>query len=501
MADFFKQKRQKLMTRKIIKLSNLVLLLLFLLTLSCQTFASKNYRLNHSINSSELNANIGVKIVSLTNNKTIFAHNSKRLFMPASALKLFTTAAALHYLGPSFRFKSEIYTSSVSEDGKDLKNIYLKGYGDPSFSENDLSQIVARLSQMGVQKITGNIVVDSSYFDNMPWGKGWMWDDLIHGYSAPISAVNLNNNRIVLRATPGFFIKSGAKIAFWPNSQYFTIKNSSQTVAMGENSLKFVLNEPKKVADWPVADFLGLKKSTSIEVLGNILPSSAAKYKSYAVFDSSYFVGFLLKEKLQQANIKFDGDIKKAATPKKPATLLIKHESKPLYEIINNINKYSNNHATDCLVKAIGAYLNPNEPGSFAGGAAGIIKFLGEQVIIPKEEINIFDGSGASRYSLVSANSLVKLLQYVHNNFEIGPEFIASLPIAGVDGSLSERMTEEPLYKRIRAKTGTMTSVSTLAGFLTTKNDTYAFAILINNSTNNQKQLYVLQEKILTSIL
>ncbi|MDA0713511.1 MAG: D-alanyl-D-alanine carboxypeptidase/D-alanyl-D-alanine-endopeptidase [bacterium] len=475
--------------------TQLITAILFSLTLvNCQVtkssksatptkaLSSLTNRIDELVKSYGNKAKIGVQITDLKDNQVIYEHNEHQQFTPASVLKLYTTAAALFYLGPSFRFKTVIYGDNIKNN--QMQNLYIKAGGDPNFSADNVNKIVSVLKQRGVKLIIKNIIIDESIFDDIHWGNGWMWNDMINGYSAPVSALNIEHNRIAVFAWPGEKAGDLTFITTEPYTNFIEIKNSSKTLKENERgNISFSLSssDNKNKTD---AIRHGLKFNQTIYVSGGIASNKKYQYETFALDDSFAFLSYYLKEQLKKNGIKFTGKIISGDIPKS-ANEIDTITSKALNESLLDFVKFSNNHAAETLLKTIG--LNQDgAPGTFKNGLNAIKNFLKQDVKLDTHGLIIADGSGLSRYSLTSPNQLTDLLAYMWHNFKMGPEFISALPIAGEDGTINGTWKGSSLKGNIRAKSGTMSNICSLAGYLNSgENNNYAFTFLINGSTQN----------------
>jgi D-alanyl-D-alanine carboxypeptidase/D-alanyl-D-alanine-endopeptidase (penicillin-binding protein 4) len=266
-------------------------------------------------------------------------------------------------------------------------------------------------------------------------------------------------------------------------------------IATGKNNISYNIK-----SQIPNNKNEGLNIDDEIIFAGQMNPSSDDNYNLFAVSDPSLFLGTFFKEALNDQGIKFSGDIKRKKTPGN-SKLLAMHTSQSLAESLIDYTKISNNLAHDSLIKAIAHYSNPNEkPASFEDGLKLVHKFLKEEVKIKTHNIITADGSGLSRYNLVTPSQMMAILMYASNQFLWGAEFIASLPIGGEDGTLGSRFVNNGLKGQIRAKTGSMSGVNNLVGFANIDKEKLAFVIMINGFVGSVSKYSLLQENILSSI-
>jgi PBP4 family serine-type D-alanyl-D-alanine carboxypeptidase len=347
---------------------------------------------------------------------------------------------------------------------------------------------MAELKQLGIRKVTGDIIVDASIFDDVPYGSGWMVSDLNEGYSAPVSGISVDHNRMVFGFFPGATSHSPAHITIFPDTNYFTIQNHART-SNGKTSHGIKLSLASKE---------GIKKGSHVLVEGRMPLASPVKYDSLAIHNPPEFAAQLMKEQLKKNGIAFQGKLRKDKMSS-TAKLVTHHYSPPLSEMIIDFAKMSNNHATETLLKTIGA-VHSGEPGRFETGILAVRHFLENVVGVSLTGMVAADGSGLSRYNQVSAKQMTDLLAYMWNSFHIGPEFVTCLAIFGEDGTL-KRSKEASLNGNVRAKTGSMRNLHSLAGYLhLDSGDVVAFAVLTHGSSNNPQSQKRVIEEILTTV-
>lgn len=452
------------------------------------------------INATDPNVNIGVRIHSLSSNKVIFEKNADRHFIPGSTLKLVTLAAALYYLGPYYRFTTKVLTDSLVDNHGAIGNLYLQGSGDPSLMDYDLMALAQELSQRGIKKITGDILVDDQIFDDVIWGRGAMWDDRDNGYAAPICGLNLNNNRILIKTVPGLRSGAQAPAIVQPNTKFVEVVSRASTLDSGRNVSVSVERGKNREEDWPTSAIDGLHKGDKIFINGQLSKNSDPHYSKLAVNDPGLLAATLLKEQLEHLGIKVSGNVGHKAIPANPVSLA-SHVSRSLAEALIDFTKVSNNIANDALVKTIAAQ-SGIKPATFAAGLKLIKDFLQKEVGIDANSLIAADGAGLSRYSLITPEQMVKILNYAANHFLMGPEFMAALPIGGEDGALRTRLSMDKMRGQIRAKTGTLTGLSSIAGFLTDEDgERFTFAIMINGFVGSAAKYISLQDQILAALL
>jgi D-alanyl-D-alanine carboxypeptidase/D-alanyl-D-alanine-endopeptidase (penicillin-binding protein 4) len=438
----------------------------------------------------------GVSAKSIGKNKSLVNWNGDYPFVPASNMKLLTTAVALIRLGPDYRFNTSLLSDAPIINGVLKGNLVLRGVGDPTISDkfHKNSAIVfddwaEQLKKRGISEIEGDIVGDDDLFDDNDVGKGWTWEDDLFYYSARISALSYNDNCIDVVVAPAANSGDPAIISMKPHTSYVYIDNHVITKSVGQKS-----------------DFHGRRNRTtsSIELMGSIEKGVAPYRFKLSVANPTLFTVTVLKEVLEQRGIKVRGypiDIDEITTDKPDydqLRILASYQSVPLSMIVKFINKESQNLYAELAFRTLGAKF---EGRGSTENAVKVIRQTLELMGIKGDSLHINDGSGLSRLNLVSPNQIVSLLDYMsHHPFF--NEFYAALPIAGRDGTLAGRMNNTGMTDRMRAKTGTLTHVSALSGYLCTGNDELvAFSILGNNILSPAAEVRALQEDLCQQIL
>lgn len=424
------------------------------------TFIQKN--LDRIVDEADRNVHIGVKVYSIKTGHCLYEKNADKLFVPASSLKLFTAGAALSILGPEYQFKTEFLTDG-SLKGEVLEgNLFLRGAGDPSFALNDLEKMVRVLCMEKMTKINGEIVMDHFAYDDVSKGPGWMWDD-IHGFSfAPMSALTINHSCLDIWVKPADTIALAPKVFSFPKTSFVSVKNYAITDELAERlSIERDLKTNNNI----------------IEIKGEIGLKSGVKSFRVPLENPPLFTGSLLQYFLKKANIQAVESIKENRAPSSASTLT-SHDSPSVSILLHPLLKNSDNLYADNLFKKVGQVYSKGQ-GNWKNGSQAVRTFLEKEVGLDVSEMVILDGSGLSRYNLVSPEHFVTYLTWVYNSFSFGPELLAALPIAGRDGCLKNRFGGNQLS--IRAKSGTMTGITSLCGYVMTQDrEILAVAILIN---------------------
>lgn len=414
----------------------------------------------------------GISIRSADHGKLLYEHNGEIRMQPASILKMFTAAASLSVLGEDYRFTTEVLTTGKIAGGTLSGDLYLKGKGDPTLLPADFAEIAKKLKKKGISKIDGDIITDDSWYDDVRYSEDLSWNDEHQYYGAQISALTASPNldydagTVIVSISPG---KKGtaAKISLEPDTDFVTVVNETKTI------------EPKGKQDIQIKREHG---TNAIVVKGSIPADSQLVREWVAVWNPAQYAGTLFKKALEDQGIEIVGKIKngKAADA---MPVLIFHKSIPLADLMIPFMKLSNNGHAEVLVKEIGKAVHGD--GSWDKGIEGMMDEL-ESIGVDTSKIILRDGSGLSHANLVPANEITKILYEVQGE-EWFPVFKNSLPVAGakdrmVGGTMRNRLKEEAKFVTVQAKTGSLTGVSTLAGYVEKPGgETLIFTIMLNN--------------------
>ncbi len=441
--------------------------------------------IDYLVNDANLqNAHLGLFIESLSEQKILYALNEYKLFIPASNMKLFTTAAAFDLLGEDFRFKTTFkMTGWIS--GDTLKgNLIVRGGGDPTFSGrfyNGCTLCVFNawcdsLRERGIRVIEGDILADNSYFDGPALGEGWDWDDLPYWYAAESSALSLNDNCVDL-------IVSAADTTGVP-----VIVKTDPCVKGVEIVNNAVTGAKDSVANIRINRDLG---DNTIIVSGQLPLFGRPIRRSVTVHDPEQFFINALTEVFKDNHIQILG--KEQDVLKDSVSLLFDFYSPPLRQIVNVVNKRSQNFYAEQLLRVMGAFIV--QDGSFEGGARVVQNWV-KTIGIDDDDFIMVDGSGLSRKNFITPKTISRLLEFMSAR-QYFLQFYNSLPVSGVDGTLKYRMIDTPAANHVHAKTGSMSHVKNLSGYLRGKDGKlYLFVILTNNFSVPSSYISNFQDRI-----
>lgn len=383
--------------------------------------------------------------------QTVYRLNDEAAMIPASLSKLATLGAALKTLQPGYKFQTQLAADAKLENGVLRGPIYLVGGGDPSFVSENMWFLVNELTRAGVSEIAGDIVVDDSRFDQIRFGDDRQEERVDRAYDAPVGAMSFNWNSVNVYFRPGEKVGAPLKVFADVASSYIKVKNTTRTVESGKGKN---LNVERVRQSNAIGDLVIAGGTMAIDQPEVVI------YKNISQPD--IWAGYGLAEFVAQRGIKFSGVVRAGLKPK-TARALATSESKPLSQIVADMAKWSNNYVAEMLVKALAAE-SGEQPATMATGLVQVRKFL--QNIGFKQDQFIFENAaGFTRKNRFSAKQLGLLLEHVRQDFSFFPEYLAALPIAGVDGTLRKRMLESPARRWVRAKTGLLNGVVGLAGY------------------------------------
>ncbi len=442
---------------------NILFILLFLIVcLPTSALTKTNYQSKlRSLVPPEARGNgkLGVYVKSLNTGRVLFEYNPNKNFIPASNNKVISSYAALSLLGKNFRFKTEFYKGGELSNGTLFGGLYVKAYGDPSITTDDLIKIIRDLKKKGIKRIKGDIYFDDTYFDNVNYAKGWKKAWRGDYYCPPIDAFSLNYNTIDVTVSPRKRWDSPI-VEITPAAYIPNIKNTAQS---SKYKSQLIVSQNSS--------------GEEIFIKGKInVKSRPQKYTISVMKPVSYF-GLVFRNLLVLEGIEFDGQIIRKKTPAW-ATVFYTHKSKPLHEIVNDFNKDSVNIIGEAIVKTLGAkYVGT--PGTWENGSYVITKFLKDSGI--GDNISIADGSGLSRYNRVSPKELAMILSKAYNKSDFSYEYMSSLPVAGIDGTLKKRFRRSKIKGKVAAKTGYLNGVRALSGYVFAKDGNVLVFSVISN--------------------
>jgi D-alanyl-D-alanine carboxypeptidase/D-alanyl-D-alanine-endopeptidase (penicillin-binding protein 4) len=429
-------------------------------------------------------ARVGVCVRSVSDGDVVFAQSADQLFNPASNMKLLTTAAALHYLGPSYVFRTEIRRDPELDAGVVRGNLYVRGHGDPTLTTESMFGLVNEVALAGIRRVEGDLVIDDTFFDQVREGPGWEEETGDPAYAAPIGAFSVNFNTFVLRVLPGSRPGAPAVVRAWPDIDMIDVRVEARTRGPRTRTRLWVGTEASR------------PDRIEVVVRGAVASDLVrGRLVRRRVHDPSRFAGAMMKRMLELRGIDVKGRLRIAPMPETPTAAVATHYSPHLGEIISLLNKYSNNFMAEQILKTLGAEL-VGAPGSWENGTLVIERFL-EQLGVTDSAYVLGNGSGLNDVNRVTPELITEVLIRMYQRFDVRPEFVASLAVAGLSGTIGRRFSDTPAVSRLRAKTGSLTGVSTLSGYVVTRDDrVLAFSVMMNGYEGSARAMWKLQDEI-----
>jgi len=408
------------------------------------------------------NSQVGVRVTRLRDGKVLFERGSDLSLQPASTLKLLTAAAALRTLGPEFTFKTRFMTSARLEGGILHGDLIVRGEGAPDLTGERLWYAARALARLGLREVRGNLVADESYFDAQRRPAGWPAPEIDRAYNAPVGALSFNFNVVSVEVRPGDAVGAPPQARLSPLGAGLDLVNASTTSASRSDLRVQVRRHNGR-------DQMVLR--------GAIRLKSPPLTLHRSLEDPAIYALGALRELMAREGVRVTGGLESGTAPE-AARELYALDSQPLSQTLFMMNKMSNNMMAESIIKTLGA-LDAGPPGTTAAGLKVVRRFL-DEIGVDTGAVRLADGSGLSRDNHLPASALARVLEEMPRRFGMWPEFLASMPIGGVDGTLDDRMRGD-LARRVRAKTGRVAGVATLAGYASNEDgDTLAFAVFVN---------------------
>lgn len=430
-----------------------------------------------------------------TSGRLLLKHNHDQLVRPASNIKLLTSAAVLDALGEEYSYKTFLYGVGTREGDAWKGDIVVRGSGDPSISGtyyggdrfHVFEKFYAKLDSMGIRRISGNLIGNDSFFDQQPYPKGWSWDDLSFYYGVEISALSFNNNAVDLQ------VFGDGKIGSTPEIQWFPFDT---------DYVEFVNEQTIVPPNLEYDEYYRRVLGTNTIVLRSKIPQHYYEEESLSVMNASLFFLDTFKKYLEDGGIEVGGRVFTDEQPRNWGggryTVLAVHESVPLKKLLIQVNRESDNFYTEMLLKTAAAE-SFDAQGSTELGIS-LVKEFAHGMELDTTRIEMTDGSGMSPATLVSTGDISRLLVKMQHHPAFGT-YRNSLAIGGINGSLENRFGGTALINRVRAKTGYVSGVRSLSGYIESSSDRrLIFSIATNHYTDKTSYIDALHDSILKLI-
>ncbi|MDQ2681103.1 MAG: D-alanyl-D-alanine carboxypeptidase/D-alanyl-D-alanine-endopeptidase [Candidatus Eremiobacteraeota bacterium] len=402
-------------------------------------------------------AHLGFIAVDTKTGKLLYSRNADDDLMPASNFKLLVGSTALARLGTDFVYKTQVFS--------DGSNLYLHGGGDVQLLPKDLDDAAAALAAQGIKTVSGAVITDASYYDSQRYGYGWSWDDLPYYYAPVVTALNLDDNVVHIRFSPGTTLGAPMQLHISPVSSAYTIENAATTGTASSKDTTDI------VRPWD--------KPRTIEITGNYpLGSKESGDVDPAVPDPESLAGDVFLQALQANGITVAGATHSGVTPA-VAKLLWSHDSQRFPQLLAQFWYPSDNLMGEVMLKQLGV-LHSGAPGTDTNGIPIEQAFL-KSIGVDPGTVTVADGSGLSQYDRITPRDLLTILQadWRSPNRDV---VLNALPVSGVRGTLAHSYTGSLLTKRIFAKTGSISHVRTISGYLRTlHHGAVTFSFMLND--------------------
>jgi D-alanyl-D-alanine carboxypeptidase/D-alanyl-D-alanine-endopeptidase (penicillin-binding protein 4) len=444
----------------------------------------------------------GVVVQSLDNGEVIYRRNAERLVIPASNMKLLTSSAALVRLGADFRYRTTVLTRGARRGDTLAGDLVVVGRGDPAFSLHasggtdvlaSLRPWADSLRAHGVRAVAGRVVGDGSWFTDPPLGRGWAWDDLAESYAAGVSALQFNEGFALLQVAPGDSAGAPVRAAWLPAGAPMRIF-ATATTAPRDSAIERIEFDRAPFTD-------------SVTVWGRISAGHTPVSLEVAAPDPVRFFEAALTQALREAGIAVLGRAAPApaapAVPAAAATMppapavaetLFVWRSPPLRDILPLFLKPSQNQIGETLLRTLGGEVKG--VASADSGRAAVREVLRDFGVADDAYV-IADGSGLSRYDYVAPETLARILLGMARrpDFDV---FYQALPIAGVDGTIATRLRGTAAANNVHAKTGSISNVRSLSGYVTSADgERFVFVMIANHFTTSRRVVEVVQDHVL----
>ena len=400
----------------------------------------------------------GILVQKLSSPQPLYSRDAQKYFTPASVTKLLTTAAALQQLGTNYRIRTSIY-----DEGNGTLRVV--GRGDPSLKDEQLAALAKQLRQKGVRRVQ-QLIADDTHFKAGVIPGSWMWEDIPFYYGAPVNSLILNENAVILRLFPQSVGETLRPKWDEPSEGYrWRVINNAVTVGEGEKKYIAINRD---------------LKGQTLEIQGQLAVNSQPDITAIAVFDpTEHFLRHLrlslLRERISVARMS-------AEAANVTGTEIAAVESAPLSELIKETNTNSNNLFAEALLRTLAVKQPLKENQTTVNAGLEVLQTALTQMGVDPKSYKLDDGSGLSRKNLISPQALVQLLQGVARS-RFAKVYFNSLPVAGKTGTLKYRLRNTPAEGIVIAKTGTMTGVVSLAGYVNAPNyEPVVFSIMVNQT-------------------
>lgn len=407
---------------------------------------------------------VGISVYDLTARRPLYSYRDRKLSRPASTMKLLTTITALARPDANEPFRTEVWYKGAIESDTLHGDLYIIGGFDPELDDEGLSALVEGVAAFPFSVLNGRVLGDVSMKDSLYWGSGWAWDDTPYSYQPYLSPLMYNKGIVTVTAQPSEVREDTAHVYVEPLSTYYTVENRTKSRAPSAGKFRVT-------RDW-------LENTNHIIVSGNV---EGKRKGEVNIYGSPYFFLHTFLDRLRDKGIEVTGSYALADFQKDESSVRMARWECPVQEVVDQIMKESDNLSAEALLCRLGAQATGKKRVSACDGIAEIKKMI-RRVGHNPDDYRIADGCGLSNYDYLSPALLVDFLKFAYSQTDVFQKLYKALPVAGVDGTLKNRMKTGRAFKNVHAKTGSYTAINALAGYLKNgKGHQIAFAIMNQN--------------------
>lgn len=423
---------------------------------------------------------VGLVVYDLTDNRELYSYQADKLYRPASIEKVITAVTALSTLGKDYQFQTRLAYDGEIRDGVLDGDLYVIGGFDPEFMEQDMKLLSEAVADAGIISLQGRLVGDVSMMDSIYWGTGWAWDDTPEPFQPYLSPLMLNRGCVSVTVTPTVKGDTGS-VKIVPESDFYQVENRSVSYQPSAGQLSINRN-------W-------LENGNVIQVSGCV---SAARGRQINMFDPKSFFMQTFCYQLQKQGISVNRDsIGYSETPEDAQVIYTCR--RPLELVMRRALKESDNLCAEALFRHLGLKNGASASRlGFEESQRVVNRFMSRALGFSPADYKIVDGSGVSLYNYVSPNLILAYLNYAYRHPEFFEMFYEGLPVAGMDGTLRYRMGKGKTFRNVHAKTGTVTGVCSLAGYVTAGNGHKLSFVIINQNVLKARLARKFQDEVCT---
>ncbi len=421
------------------------------------------------------NSEVGISVFDLTTGESLYRYQDEKLYRPASVEKVITSVTALAELGTDYTFDTSLrYTGQIVNDTL-RGSLYIIGGMDPELMDEDLNRLVEAVEAAGIRYVTDTIAADVSLMDSVYWGPGWSWDDTPYSFQPYLSPLMLNRGCVDIEVTPAQK-DSLPQVVCTPVSDYYRVVNEG--VSRNPQAGKLVITR-----DW-------LTNDNTFRISGNVAHRTT---ETLNVYHSQEFFFQTFLSRLQAKGIGASGQAYAECPAESDSLFTLK---RPIVEVLEQALKESDNLCAEAMFYHLGARHAQQKRISMEEGTEAVEAFMVRALGFNPEHYRIADGSGVSLYNYISPRLLLEYLKYAYYNRDVFLPLYEALPIAGVDGTLQHRMKKTRAQGNVRAKTGSVTGVSSLAGYVKAANGHQLAFVIINQNVLKLSRARAFQNKL-----